>query len=276
MEPPYLKIVPDAGLIETPLEQRKGNLELRFSSVEEQTVAFTLENRSEQDIECDVVFMQSSFLFGLDSFSRENPTDNAWNYTPHWNIHPPPQDYEMSRVACCIEHGTSAISRDVQLCGGTYSPFVYSVVPWNTPRFETASVTITADNKLLVGNENMPDLDEPRWAWVQGNDFAVDETKTLKIEVTGRPVGGLPKSYANLGYLAFVDENLLPPSVRDKDIYPEWPGKVIVPAHDSLCWEKKIEHQEGRVDVWVFERNSDQGKAYHIFRLLSADTTMGK
>ena len=265
---PYFKVTPDTGLIETPLEQRKGNLELRFERPEEQNlVAFTVENRSNCAVECDIMALQSSCLVALDSLSRKNPTENDWNYSSYWNTKPPPQVYDLGTVSGRFEQEVSEISKTVLLDNGTYMPYVYSIAPWNTPQWNMAPITITADHRLLLSAENMPVMEEPGWKWVPGNPFVVEHEATVEIVVAAEPLNGVPDAYANMGYLAFIDEEILPASAQS---YPEWPGSVTLPVGASRQWEKEIEHPMGRIDIWAFERNNERGKAYHIFRLFSA------
>jgi mannosyltransferase len=277
-EEPYLKIVPDAGLVEMPLEQRKGNLELRFSpesdtSTEKQTIAFSLENKTDHEITCNVMLLHSSYLFSLDSFEREDTKSNEWNYTPHWNINPPPADYNLGVVAAFLTHGTSTISRTIQVRDGIYVPYVYSVVPWDRPNWKNAPVTITAGEQMLVGSANMPELTEPRWTWVRGNDFVVDAPKQIEIEVSGTATEGLPESYANMGYLALIEKELIP-EIGNDQVYPSWPGEVKIPPQSAMSWTKEMNPPIGRVDVWAFERNDVEGKAYHIFEITDTNETV--
>lgn len=272
----YFKVMPDADLVATPLEQRLGNMVLRFSTEsetleEDKSVTISIENKSDAAVNCTVMFLQSSLLVPLDSLSRINAKENDWEYSSYWNLPPPPQTYDLGTVTGCFTQGMSKIAGTITLKQGNYFPYVYTIAPWNTQKWSMAPISITANHQLLVGSNNMPVLPEPQWRWVKGEPYLMGETGTLDIEVAAESLDGASESWANLAYLAFVDEQLQPPAAHGSSFYPEWPGEVTVPAGEALSWEKEIDTIGGRVDVWAFERNNDQGKAYHIFRLFSAN-----
>ena len=268
----YFKSNPDTGIAPTPLEQRKGALVLKFEPNENtevsggncRIVAFSLENQSKKQVKSEVCAFFSDILLQCASFDRVDANSNTWQIDTlrfeDWET-----QYATSILSGNLNYGKSAVSKDVFLKSGTYSPLCYTIVPWNSEAYNLANVSIHIGHEQFKTNKrNACDM-TGKWQWLEGLPLHISENNSIPISIQGYPLRGSDAGYAKLAYLAF---KRVPSEVHDVSVsesQDKWIEQQMIDPGQKLTWEVKIEREASRIDIWAYEQEKG-GKSHYIFK----------
>ncbi|MCP4644432.1 MAG: hypothetical protein GY851_28575 [bacterium] len=279
----HVTIPPDVGLSPRFFDERRGALLLRFdeerapgnasardaSADGEQArmVTFSIENRSDQPVSCDVELVESDVLVPLASLMETHPESDKWRVVSRHNPTPPPGSHQLRVMAAAMPEATpeAALTGTVKVMPGTYATLL------NTVGSPLSVASARGDLRVMVGNTDVAsplprrqgDIDG--WHWFSGAPVTVTGSYTgLPIRVTATPLPGAEQSYVDLGYLALVT-NPQTPTPQAGAVMEPWPGALEIPAGATQHFAADIPVNRKRVDVWVYERGED-GRGYHIFR----------
>lgn len=279
LETVYLKEIPDAGLVASPVSERRGSLMLRFedqpaeapvrlaTAEETRLVSFAIENHADRDIRCVVDFMDSDALVEIASLLESNPESDQWFLNKHVNIEAMPETYEIPVYTAVLSvHDGTALVGEAPLAPGYHTTHLYML---GSPLDLQNSI---GDFQVEIGGtdiaaavpRNRYDLMD--WHWFDGKPVFVPygAAGPTPVRITASPAEALPNSWVNVGYVAFRKVSY-PPMTSQNPMLTPWPGTVVLPAKSTTVWSAEIDAERHRVDVWAFERG-EGGLAYRIFK----------
>ena len=279
LEGPYVKTRPDAGVIASPAEARRGNLTLRFDAPPAQpatriaqgggptrTVGFCVENRAGTAIPCRIALVVSDALVDFTGLDEEDPERRVWSIGQQCNGMPPPREYDFCVANANTSTASDTLRGEAVFPAGVFTPLVYV---FGTPEDRGAARGCW---DLWVGGTNLfgpPLRNRPEvqgWQWVIGPAITIpDSAGTTPVRIEAGPTPGLPASYVNAGYLALVKSSRLPAEPHSRFVFTPWPGDVAIPAGRAYRASAEIDADAPRVDIWVYER-TENGRVYRVFQ----------
>ncbi|MDX9974464.1 MAG: glycosyltransferase family 39 protein, partial [FCB group bacterium] len=270
----YLKVQPDAGLVISPPEARRGALTLAFDDaptgpVEDQPgaggagVTFSVSNRSDRAAECNIEVVFSDYLLEFASLDEVIPASGAWIVGDMYNPQPPPPAYALSVAANHLTGNAPAIlTGQLTLPSGVYDTRVRLL---GLPGFPGSGRSVL---KLEVGGADLfaplRAQRDPKMAWTW---FAaapiLAPAESMPVALRAELPPGATESRNDAAYAAFVAADAT--SARTGETLAVPLDNVTIPPHAARTW--RYSGQGRRVDIWVYESGAD-GRAYRIFRKL--------
>ena len=275
----YKKMLPDAGVVPSSVAERRGRLSVQFddgqATAKEESVkndsgdiVFLVTNTSDVRSSARMHVVFSDKLVLCAAFTRNELTSSAWNYTPQYNIHPPPPHYDLAALEGTFTDSPASVRYTVDLPHGTYVPLLFATLPFDYPDWQLAPVSVMT---YPQGHYMFPQpevMATPRWTWVAGNAVEHVDESSMTLQIKGYPQAENLHAHANLGYIAFVNMQHMPDSaVAPGGVIEPWKDNVQLPPGGSQRFTVPENEGHKRVDIWVYEQGED-GKGYHIFKTL--------
>ena len=277
-ESAYTKVIPDANLVPQDINERMGNLVVKFADApplsgdsgketDASQIAFEVSNVSNTPSEFTIHVMNSDALVPCSAFNRKELELNEWNYTNQYASPPPPVSYNLWALSGAFSNTSASVQYRGQLPGGDYMPLLFAVAPLNVPEFLIAPIEVVVNASEHSTFPEKMRMDTPRWAWIVGEPFSQPEDRDLEIDIRGYPSPDVKPVYANLGYLAFINRNHLRQDLAPGDVLEPWISNTVIAPGESKVLAAPVHPESLRVDVWVYE-TGETGSGYHIFKML--------
>ena len=271
----YLRNMPDDGLIESTLAQRRGALTLRFDQAgpreilnlaetdSTRTISVAVENTRAGQVNAIMEVVASDVLIEAASLLEETPDSDTWRTGPKYNTMPPPVTHEVTLNTACVEKSEHAsIIGSVSLSSGEYTSAIYLPgTPGDDVHALAGGVRAVVGNVDILGPVPRSEPSRFGWQWFSGARVTATDIARIpiRIESTGEETS-MPR-YLPVGYISFrrVREQSSPTSIA-----PQTPGAIVVKGNEKRSWSIVVDKDIKRVDVWVYELG-EGGKAHRIF-----------
>jgi len=259
------KVRPDAGVVPSPPEARRGAIELRFSeaddgelltlasSPQKRAVGFEIENQGNEAAECTVMVFASDALLDVAALYEETPESDAWQVVSFG-------DSGLAVAECdvpiAVWRGTTlapaSLAGDLELPPGEYDSYCYAqgLVPDDT--VYTGAFFFVQDQKVRTFRADIQTA--PDWQWIATGILQVSQSPVaVKLSAaTDVPVG--------VGYVAFVR------SRQAGRVLPHATVPVSLAPHETQCLCAEVDADAARTDIWVFNA-AEPKRVYRIFRV---------
>jgi len=273
----YHKVRLDNALVPRSIEQRKGNLVLRwvepsptvpagpnFSQTQNtKAVAFSVRNVTARAISAKIAFLASDAIVDAPSLLEQTPEDEVWRVWAQYNPSPPPPNYDTPTAAAHLASpGSASLVGTVTIPPGVYDVYMYVLGVPGDIGHRRARLNVTLGQTPVYETSTQVSAEPWSWGWRKGNTVAGGAPQPLQI--TAECLDGAAPAYADLSALAFVGRRGNGESATLTPL--AWPGDLTIGPDDTQVFTCSVDEQIPRCDVWVYEGGED-GQAYHILRI---------
>lgn len=273
----YNKVKLDNAIVPRSIEQRKGNLVLRwvepsptvpagpnFSQTQStKAVAFSVRNATARAISAKAAFLASDAIVDAPSLLEQTPEDEVWRVWAQYNPSPPPPCYDTpTATAHLASPGSATLAGTVTIPPGVYDVYMYVLGVPGDIGHSRARLAVTLGQTPVYEASTPVSADPWSWGWRKGNTVAGGESRPLQI--TAECLDGAAPAYADISALAFVGRRGNGESARLTPL--AWPGDLTIGPDETQVFTCSVDEQIPRCDVWVYEGGED-GQAYHILRI---------
>jgi mannosyltransferase len=253
---------PDAGLVPSPPEARAGRLLLAFDGPAEN--AYTLENRSTEQVRCRVMALASAALIDLASLYEEDPDSDCWHVRSLHNPDAPPENFSLTcAVAEVKPDNAAALTGRFALPDGAYDTQIFMLGTPFAPDRGRAGIRITLNGEPVIAPRDYRDSAAPfAWNWLRGRPVTVTGNGETQLRVMPSLPEGLDRAWADSAALALMPPDGTPPNGT---VIPLTPGEITLAPGETRRFIPPVPEGALRLDVWVLEYGED-GRGYRIFR----------
>lgn len=273
----YQWMKPDAGLVPTPPEARRGRLTLRFDSgpdtaphplgrgPEFHNVTFALENHADDPVSCRVECVSSDYLIDAVSLYETDPDSEVWRVGNTYNLKPPPAEFDLPGAVGDVKRGPPAsIYRFYNFAPGTYAIAIYLLGAPGEPAQDRAALWLRAGNQDILRPTSQYLL-PMAWHWITGNPITIEGTDPVPIALAAFLPEDAKQAWANVNAFAFRRVPNLDTAAKAGEVLPAWPGDIALEPHTTQRWTAQVDIDAQRIDIWVYEFG-EGGRGYRIFR----------
>ena len=271
---PYTHIQADSNLVPTPVEQRKGNLVLQFTSsstasptplgpaTDTRDISFAVQNTSASPIDTTIECLPSMALLPLTTLYEDTPDSDMWRVARTYNPDAPPQSYEIAMLEGHLTPPAASASYSFTLPPGHYCPLLRCLNFGHVQQYCSLQLNETP----LLPSHQRPRQYPHQWHWISlpPVDLQAD-ADNAHVTITGLPKDTDHDTWVNLSHIALSPCREDSPAIGTP--LSPWPGKIHLPPHQTQHFTARISTQYKRIDIWCYEYVPN-GKAYYIFKQL--------
>lgn len=276
-EETYRLVLPDKTLVAKPDDDRRGRLFLQFVNDESddaydasaggdsKPISFSIENRSNIAVECEVTALASDALISPARFVETSGTTGRWRVAAFHFPYGVPQDYEIHTASAHFrEQRDAIIAHAVELKAGTYDTFIHAMgLPGD-------AADLRANVDLRIGDTRiLPEkLTEPpgplAWYWIAGNAIELS-SESAAMTLQASHLASLDESFCDVESIRLLRRRAQQPAPASAQILDRWPGVVRLEPSEKRTWTIMVDTDIGRVDIWALERGAG-GLAYRVIQ----------